>query len=464
MICTTIGPLPIVSSFESVEVTTDRVAILVQSNVSFGKSMQRRCWVAQEARRPSEVDRNCVRFFERSVLLGGLLLCIGSLGGCAALEPPRNNSVELFDLEKTGEQPQNTLSFNAMQCPPAGTSNFLVSPRPRRKPVKLSPEIRYSPGDRVNVFVTSAQEFSGDYVVGSDGAIRLPFVPGLIAVGLTGDELAMRIQYALVKHKMFAANEFRVSVRSVQFSSVNITVAGAVFLPGRISIGGARDPDKGEKAVNKFGDNPSDRDVAAALRGAGGVRPDADLQHVTLHRNNQRFDLDWRGALIGQPVDDIVLVGGDHIEVAEASCFQSGLVRPSQITPPGIRIFQSNLTQPVNSNANSAIGQQSQNIPYGTRFLAGLVASNCVGGSIASNARRFGVLISRNPKTLRTEVIQRSIEELVRSADRDIINPFLMPDDSIACYDSGITDAKEFANVMQSLLLPFQTTHSIKPW
>ena len=64
------------------------------------------------------------------------------------------------------------------------------------------------------------------------------------------------------------------------------------------------------------------------------------------------------------------------------------------------------------------------------RFLAGLVSSNCVGGSLATNGRRYGVLISRNPKTHRTEVIQRSIEELVLSPDRDEINPFLMPDDA----------------------------------
>ena len=129
-----------------------------------------------------------------------------------------------------------------------------------------------------------------------------------------------------------------------------------------------------------------------------------------------------------------------------------------------MRIFQSNLTQPTNSNANSAIGQQSQNIPYGTRLLAGLVSSNCVGGSLATNGRRYGVLISRNPKTHRTEVIQRSIEELVRSADRDSINPFLMPDDAIACYDSGVTDLKEAATVLQTLLLPAQTAHVFRNW
>ena len=61
------------------------------------------------------------------------------------------------------------------------------------------------------------------------------------------------------------------------------------------------------------------------------------------------------------------------------------------------------------------------------------------------------------PKTMETEVIQRSIEEMVLSPERDQVNPFLMPDDSIACYDSALTDVRELAITLQSILLPGQT-------
>ena len=67
------------------------------------------------------------------------------------------------------------------------------------------------------------------------------------------------------------------------------------------------------------------------------------------------------------------------------------------------------------------------------------------------------MLISRNPKTMETEVIQRSIEEMVLSPDRDQINPYLMPDDAIACYDSAMTDARELATTIQAIMLPAQT-------
>ncbi|PHR75871.1 MAG: hypothetical protein COA64_11485, partial [Henriciella sp.] len=131
------------------------------------------------------------------------------------------------------------------------------------------------------------------------------------------------------------------------------------------------------------------------------------------------------------------------VHVPSRGCFQLALARPSRITPPGIRVFMSNLTQPAASNAASAIGEDATRLPYGTRFLQGLVSANCVGGIQATNARRWGVLISRNPVTGESEVIARSIEDLVRRADRDHFNPVLLPNDAIACYDSHVTNVRD---------------------
>jgi hypothetical protein len=52
---------------------------------------------------------------------------------------------------------------------------------------------------------------------------------------------------------------------------------------------------------------------------------------------------------------------------------------------------------------------------------------------------------------MQTGVIQRSIEELVRSANRDAVNPHLMPDDAIACYDSSVTEFAAVMSVLNSL-------------
>ena len=130
-------------------------------------------------------------------------------------------------------------------------------------------------------------------------------------------------------------------------------------------------------------------------------------------------------------------------------------------TPQQIRITYSNLSTPAGSNAASIQSyQMSGTVPYGTRLLQGLVNANCVGGTFTTNAHRHAVLISRNPRTMETEVIQRSVEELVRSADRDAINPYLMPDDAIACYDSTVTEVRDVMTLLQTIVLPPSTVAS----
>ena len=316
--------------------------------------------------------------------------------------------------------------------------------------------MRYSPGDRFNIFVFGSPEFSGDYAVNADGTVVLPYAGQVEAVGLSNSELSLRIENALVRAGLFTREAIKLTVRPVQYAPINVTVAGAVFIPGRHSINILRDSDKLDRMMNKFGDSPLERFVPAALRAAGGVRPDADLSNIKVMRNGQTFTLDWRGAITGAPVGDMPLIEGDHVEVGESGCFQSALMRQSQITLGGIRVFTSNLTVPALTNAASN-GQGSNfagNVPYGTRLLQGLVQANCVGGTLSTNASRYAVLISRNPKTRETEVVQRSIEELVRSPDRDMINPYLMPDDAIACYDSAVTEVRDVMTTLQTILNP----------
>ncbi len=393
------------------------------------------------------------------------------LVGCSALQIPENKAKPLFDKEKMASldgrsvwASRHTAPLIATQgvCAPAGASSFMMPSEPsaRHVPARSQLTMRYSPGDRVNLLVPGSPEFTGDYAVNADGRIILPFAGEVEALGLTNTDLSKRIETALVKAGVFKPDKFLISVRPVLYAPINVSVAGAVFIPGRVTINHIAPADKTERAIAKFGDSPMDRFVATALRTAGGIRPDADLSRVTVRRGRQTFVLNWQGALTGAPVDDMPLIEGDHIQVPEAPCFQSALVRPSQITPPGIRLFMSNLSAPAFSNNAANNNRDASSVPYGTRLLAGLVSANCVGGSRASNAARYAVLISRNPKTMETEVIQRSIEDMVLSPDRDAVNPYLMPDDAIACYDSAVTDVREIASTIQSLMLPASTWKS----
>ena len=386
-------------------------------------------------------------------------VCLLALAGCAALFPPGNNSAVLYDPEKSAVPDRHgALSFSSELCPPPGTSDFILPPtRPKSPKIPLRQlTMRYSPGDRFNLTVFGSVDLGGDYAINADGTVILPYAGYVEALGLTNGELSVRIETALVRAGLFTREALKLSVRPVLYAPINVTVAGAVFIPGRHEINSIKDGIKSDRFLNKFGDSPLERFVGAALRAAGGVRPDADLSNIKVVRNGQTFTLDWRGAITGAKVGDMPLIEDDHVEVGESGCFQSSLVRPSQITLGGIRIFTSNLTVPAQNNAasNAQGANFAGNVPYGSRFLQGLVQANCVGGTIGTNASRYAVLISRNPKTRKTEVVQRSIEELVRSPDRDMINPYLMPDDAIACYDSAVTEVRDVMTTLQTILNP----------
>ena len=398
---------------------------------------------------------------------------VALVAGCARLgQQPRNLDRGLFNPEKAtaaeeyegqhgGLAPDHEPSRS---CPAPGAPNFIMPGPPKKGPSKRDMTMRYSPGDRFNITVPGMEEFTGDYVINADGRVILPFAGEIHAVATTNSELQKRIEGAYIKAGIFKREGLKLAVRPVQYAPINVYVQGAVFGPGRSVINNLKDSDKTEKYLTKFGDAPLERFIPSALHSAGGVRPDADVSRITLIRGSQRIELDWRGAFTGDDVEDIALVEGDRLFVPEAPCFQSGLVRPSQITIAGVRILMSNLTQPALHNANSAINKDSTSLPYGVRFLQGLIVANCVGGARTSNAERHAVLISRNPKTQQTEVIQRSIEELVRSADRDSINPHLMPDDAIACYDSKVTEFREVMGTLGSALQNVTTAHTYKKW
>ena len=116
----------------------------------------------------------------------------------------------------------------------------------------------------------------------------------------------------------------------MQYAPINILVSGAVFAPGRVSINNPSEASRAGRAAQQFGDAPQDRYIASGLRAAGGVRPDADVSSIFLIRGGRRHWLDWRGAFTGEKVDDVALVDGDKLEVAEGRCFQAGLIRPTK--------------------------------------------------------------------------------------------------------------------------------------
>lgn len=369
-----------------------------------------------------------------SIIVG---LSLGGLSvGCAGLGTPRQATV-------------------AMQQ--AAIINPESSAKPLGDIVGLAPvEIPLSPGDRLRVLVDDGAPFSGIFQIDLDGQLHIPYIKPLPAVGLNVAELQHNLADALVKEGLFKDGYARASINILQWAPIQISVAGAVFQPGRVLLNdlqGTKAKDPNLQIAQEGGDYPVQRFLSYALKGAAGIRPTADLHHVQLNRNGKNQVVDLSGIFSGKPVKDVPLIAGDQVTVPDLGRIQLEYMRPSQITPPGFEVFFSNLTQPVNGNTNTVI-REERSIPYGSKLSTGLIAANCVGGVEVTNAGRDAMLVSHNLITDQLETKRYSVTEVFEQIENIETNPYLMPHDSIACFDSKIVNVKETVKMIGDILGP----------
>ncbi|MGB5442001.1 MAG: polysaccharide biosynthesis/export family protein [Gammaproteobacteria bacterium] len=343
---------------------------------------------------------------------------------------------------------------NPLREPLLSVASGTTAPVAINTPSRWAQTPPLSPGDRLQIDIEDGETFSGRYEVDMDGTVKLPHLPALQVAGEDTKHAERAIGKALVSAELFKAHRIRVSVRVHEWAHIQVHVSGAVFNPGMVSVN-ARSPE--ERALKPHlvsGDFASERMLTAALRSAGGVRPDAAVGDIRLIRNGKTLVVSYAGLTQGHAIPQIPLMSGDTIVVPSSGRFDANLVTPSAITPPGIRVFLSNLTVPATGNAISAVSKDASSLPYGSRLLTAAVSANCVGGVNSTSASRFAVLVRTDPLTGREEVLERAIHDLLQAPHHDAINPFVMPNDSIACYDSGVTNLRDLARILYEIILP----------
>jgi len=393
-----------------------------------------------------------------------------------ALKTPENPSGKLYGtVNEKGEsvlheQPVMSLYASDVDCQ---NSQYRYSPAHYRvdqvinsnaKPLNdsnlrlrmFNGDLTLSPGDMIELLIENGDGFNGSYILNPNGSINLPYLKGLNLLGLNVYEAAQKIELALVKAEMFQPATISTNVQVLEWAEIDVLVTGAVFQPGRQRINQKYKERHINEKMAAFGDYSSTRFLSEALRSASGVRPDAKVDQIILVRNGWQVEVDMGGVFSGKHVNDIPLVSGDKVIVPTTGCFQKNLVRPSQITPKGFRVFMSNLIDSALSNSSAAIGRHSTNLPYGARLLQAAVSANCIGGKAWTNAPRKVLLASTNPVTGQYQVIERSVEDLMRQAHDQLQNPYLMPNDAVACYDSDVTNIRDIANFMKDIISPFK--------
>lgn len=414
--------------------------------------------------------------YHRTVLALSFLVMVGIVAGCTFRAVPPANilanghfySPEKQDPKERASMYRETLGpepkYYGFDSPyrryTMATHSSIEDPLPHEKLADdtrglVMSDLPLSPGDRVRIRVVDGDLLNGDYEVNIDGTLQIPYLNPVKVAGYTLRDVEQMLTHALVDEGLFKKHFVKVSVRQLLWGPIQVHVAGAVFDPGQILLNDRNARERAQQVTQAGGDYTSRRTLTMALLVAGGVRPDADLRRIVIIRGGRHTVVDLSGIMYGLKVSDPPLAAGDQILVGSTGEFQHALVRPTQITPPGIVVYMSNLTVPATSNQVSAINTERTKLPYGLRLLQGAVIANCVGGTAATNGGRYVVLASRNPLTGGTEVIERSVEQLVRDAQRDEFNPHLLNGDAIACYDSTITGVRDIARTVADILFPF---------
>jgi len=308
-------------------------------------------------------------------------------------------------------------------------------------------------GDRLRVLVDDDKAFSGVFEVNIDGHLHIPYLNAVPVVGLSVSQTQQALIDTLIEQKMYQVGFKGVSVKILQWSKIYVFVQGAVFNPGRVLLNDKLAAQQSYQQTQESGNYSIKRFLTFALKGAGGIQPNADLSRIRIIRKGKALTLDVSGILKGSTVVDIPLIAGDQVFIPSLGKIDPALIRPSQITPPGFQVFMSNLSQPSTSNAQSSVSKASRSVPYGTRLLEGAMAANCIGGSWINSSRK--VLYSTKDLVTREATTQVfDLDEVAIKADQLEGNPYLMPNDGIACFDSDATNIREVAKYLGDILDP----------
>jgi len=63
-------------------------------------------------------------------------------------------------------------------------------------------------------------------------------------------------------------------------------------------------------------------------------------------------------------------------------------------------------------------------------------------------------MVTRNLGSNQQLVVRRSINQLLANSSNRLVNPFMMPNDAIACYDSQFTNFRDVARGIGEVISP----------
>ncbi len=318
--------------------------------------------------------------------------------------------------------------------PPSVPAPANISPSPPRavpfeadSALRVLSETPYvlGSGDSVNIQVFNVPEFSGTFLIGVDGRLRLPFAEAFNVDGLTLDELTdiLILQLEQIVQRPI------VTVDLAQPRPIRVAIFGEIASPGSYSL--ANFPPLSE-----------------VVRGAGGITQASDLRRIRLTRIvggvPEEIEVDLYDLLVRGNLDrDIRLRDGDRIFIPtleaarpdEARLVTSSTVAGTAATGPAEIAVIGEVPRPGTYTVTGAGDDRPPTV------TAAIIAAG--GATNLSDLR--SVFVRRPTKSGEVQIIPANLWETLLSGDltQDII---LQPEDTVVVPQAErILPSEEFA-------------------
>lgn len=210
--------------------------------------------------------------------------------------------------------------FIQANAPDAGSSDSQQQLNARIIQNYTGRKYRLGPNDVIGVAVYDSPEFSQDNVlIMPDGNINVNPFGSLNVAGMTIDDL----QNDLTERLRTYLNSPLVTVKLEKTKPFNVYVSGAVLRPGSYEL--MTDISRNQMLSNTAPGVILQRVsplLSNVLVATGGLRYDADLEHVKVHNkfDNSSYEVNLLDlAMTGNSDQDMYLIAGDSVEVPHLS-------------------------------------------------------------------------------------------------------------------------------------------------
>lgn len=272
--------------------------------------------------------------------------------------------------------------------------------------VQLDASYRLGPGDRVRIDIFNVPEYSGEFLILSDGSLNLPLGGSVPVQGLTLQQAQEQIAARMAR---FLRRPI-ITVSLTQIRPIRIAIAGEISRPGTYTFSLSNTTETTLPTVTRV------------IEEAGGIGQSADLRQVQIRRPqldnsgpDQILSVDlWQLLRTGDIRQDIALRDGDSIFIPTAT--QVNLEETAQLSNAS---FANRTSRAINV---AVVGEVQRQGPYTiesnpTTNVTTLTRAIQVAGGITPTADIRNIQVRRPTKTGTDQIINIDFWRLLQEGD-----------------------------------------------